>query len=186
MIQLASSSFYKEGDRITASADVFGLQKRVSICREDVGCVLIPPGVEGIPGPSERPERSKKIDSLPYPLGNLDALDTVFPELNYPKLKTALDFAFAKPEIQRTRSVVVLYKDHLLAEQYAEGITADTRVLGWSMTKSILATVYGIRQKQGFLDVMQPVKWKEWGLDTRKSITYNDLLRMQSGLEWHF
>lgn len=184
LIQLASSSFYKEGDRITASADVFGLQKRVSICREDVGCVLIPPGVEGIPGPSERPERSKKIDSLPYPLGNLDALDTVFPELNYPKLKTALDFAFAKPEIQRTRSVVVLYKDHLLAEQYAEGITADTRVLGWSMTKSILATVYGIRQKQGFLDVMQPVKWKEWGLDTRKSITYNDLLRMQSGLEW--
>jgi CubicO group peptidase (beta-lactamase class C family) len=52
------------------------------------------------------------------------------------------------------------------------------------MTKSILATLYGIRQAQGGLNVFDTVGWPAWNLDERSAITYDDLLRMQSGLEW--
>lgn len=184
LIRLSSNSYSNESGKSIAFSEIFGLQKRITVCRDEVGCVLIPPGYEGVVGPVERPVRLKNIDSLPYPLGNLPALDTVFPEIDYEKLNAAIAFAFSNPEIQRTRSVLVLYKDHLVAEKYADGITQNTRVLGWSMTKSILATVYGIRQMQGLIDVKQPVYWGKWNSDDRKLITYNDLLRMQSGLEW--
>ena len=184
LIKLSNSSIFNENGKSGALSEVFELQERVTVCRDEVGCVLIPPGYEGVIGPTERPLRLKKLDSLPYPFGILPAKDTLFPEIDYGKLDAAVAFAFSNPEKQRTRSILVLYKDHIVAEKYAEGISVNTRLLGWSMTKSILATVYGIRQKQGALDVMQPVKWKEWGSDSRNSITYNDLLRMQSGLEW--
>jgi len=52
------------------------------------------------------------------------------------------------------------------------------------MTKSLTATYFGILQKQGKIDVMKPVPIAEWKNDNRKNITINDLLHMNSGLEW--
>ena len=52
------------------------------------------------------------------------------------------------------------------------------------MTKSVLATLYGILQFQGRLDVTEKPGLPQWEGDERREITYNDLLRMQSGLSW--
>jgi CubicO group peptidase (beta-lactamase class C family) len=52
------------------------------------------------------------------------------------------------------------------------------------MTKSITATYFGILQKQGKIDIMKPAPIAEWQDDARKKITINDLLHMNSGLEW--
>ena len=65
-----------------------------------------------------------------------------------------------------------------------DGFTKDTPILGWSMTKSVLATCYGILENQGKLDMSWPAPITEWEKDERKNITLNHLLRMQSGLEW--
>ena len=36
----------------------------------------------------------------------------------------------------------------LLAERYAEGVTADTPLPGWSMTKSVMATLTGLLARE--------------------------------------
>ena len=80
--------------------------------------------------------------------------------------------------------MLVVYKNEILAERYAEGFTAKTPILGWSMTKSILATLYGILEYQGKLDLNDPAPVPDWQKDERKNISLNHLLRMQSGLAW--
>ena len=52
------------------------------------------------------------------------------------------------------------------------------------MTKSITGTLFGILQKQGKIDIMKPAPIALWKNDNRKNITINDLLHMNSGLEW--
>jgi hypothetical protein len=41
---------------------------------------------------------------------------------------------------QRTRSVIVIHKDRIIAEKYDTGFDKDSK-FGWSMTKSITATI---------------------------------------------
>jgi hypothetical protein len=78
----------------------------------------------------------------------------------------------------------VIYKDKIIAEKYADGFNKNAKILGWSMTKSITATYFGILQKQGKIDIKKPAPIAEWANDERKKITINDLLHMNSGLEW--
>lgn len=181
LIKLADAE--EAGDRKAATARVFGLMERTARCREGVGCVLIPP--EG--GPTEErmaPNRSIDRDSLPFPFGNGEPRDTVFPEIDYGQLERAMEQAFDEPGTQRTRTVLVAYKNHILAERYADGFTKDTPILGWSMTKSILATLFGILEFQGKIKLSEPAPVGLWKDDERKKITLNHLLRMQSGLAW--
>jgi CubicO group peptidase (beta-lactamase class C family) len=53
------------------------------------------------------------------------------------------------------------------------------------MTKSITATIFGILKKQGKFDIYQPAPIAEWKNDRRAKITTNDLLHMNSGLQWN-
>ena len=78
----------------------------------------------------------------------------------------------------------MLYKGKLIAEKYADGFDKNSRILGWSMTKSITGTLFGILQKQSKINIMKPAPISEWQKDERKNITINDLLHMNSGLEW--
>jgi len=165
-----------------ASADVFGLLERTAICRDGLGCVLINEDYE--PEPYLRPNRNRLENDLPFPFGNLDPDTETHEGVDYAKLEVALDSAFARPDEQKTRTVLVLYKNEILVERYADGFSKETPILGWSMTKSVLATLYGILQYQGQLKVETPAPVPGWQVDGRAGITYNHLLRMQSSLEW--
>jgi CubicO group peptidase (beta-lactamase class C family) len=52
------------------------------------------------------------------------------------------------------------------------------------MTKSVTSALFGILQKQGKININKPAPIKEWATDKRAKITINDLLHMNSGLEW--
>lgn len=167
----------------SATSTVFGMHKRQAVYREGLGVVLLPKSSK-LPDSYLVPNRFQVSSALPYPLGNGNPRDTVFPEVDYTQLQRGLDQAFSNPEEQRTRTVAVLYKNHLLAERYIDGFGPQAPILGWSMTKSVLATLYGILQYQGRLDVTEKPGLPQWEGDERREITYNDLLRMQSGLSW--
>jgi len=124
--------------------------------------------------------------TLPYPYRNGNPKDSAFSNVNYEVLQTAVDNAFDKDaeKIKRTRAVVVLYKDRLIAEKYAFGFSAETKLLGWSMTKSITNAVLGVLEKQGEISLEQNKLFKEWENDDRSKITLNNLMQMNSGLEW--
>ena len=172
-----------ETDGKSASASVFGLMERKAICNEGLGCTLVNDDYDPntiIP----TPQRVKQNNKLKFPYGDEEAKDTIFSNVDYDQLQKALEHAFSNNDVQKTRTVLVAHKNHIIGEKYLEGFTKDTPILGWSMTKSVLATLYGILEYNGKIDLNTPVLLKNWDKDNRKNITLNHLLRMQSGLAW--
>lgn len=168
-----------------ATATVYGLKERKAIYREGLGATLINDDFD-VKKPYLVPKRTQLKNNLPFPYGNNEPTDTVFSNVDYKKLNGVVANAFdAKgKKNKRTRSVIVIYKDKIIAEKYADGFDKNSRILGWSMTKSLTGTFFGILQKQGKIDIMKPAPIAEWKNDERSKITLNDLLHMNSGLEW--
>ncbi|MEM8993776.1 MAG: serine hydrolase [Acidobacteriota bacterium] len=169
-----------DSDRIAVS--VFGRFERSAIFREGFGCTLIPPELERgdlIPTPvrSEPVDRAGDPDpSMPWPPVP-DAVDV-------PAVEAAVERAFVEEQPDRpknTRAVVVLYDGALVAERYADGVDSRTPLLGWSMTKSVLNALYGRAVALAHLDLDATPSFEHWG-DDRGAITYDQLLRMSSGL----
>jgi CubicO group peptidase (beta-lactamase class C family) len=183
LVRLAKNAF-NENEKF-ATSSVYGLKERKAIYREGLGAILINDNFD-ISKPYEVPKRNFLPTNLPYPYGNKEPKDTVFDNIDYAQLEKAVAAAFDKKgeKVKRTRSVVVIYKDKLIAERYDTPFTKASKILGWSMTKSITATYFGILQKQGKINVNAPAPIATWAKDDRKKITINDLLRMNSGLEW--
>ena len=109
------------------------------------------------------------------------------------KIEEAITDAFAEADggamtsdfLQpKTRAVVVLRDGVLVAERYAEGFDAATALPGWSMTKSVTSTLIGLLVSAGRIDLAAPVGLEEWAGegDSRSAITWDQLLRMSSGL----
>ena len=183
MITFAKNKIDENGK--FASASVYGLKERKAIYREGLGATLINDDFD-VSKPYEVPKRTKLTNNLPFPYGNNEPKDTVFANIDYAKLEKAVANAFDKKGEQnkRTRSVLVIYKDKIVAEKYDTGFDKNSKILGWSMTKSITATLFGVLQKQGKIDINKPAPIAEWANDERAKITINDLLHMNSGLEW--
>lgn len=80
---------------------------------------------------------------------------------------------------------VVLHEGKVVAERYREGLSARTRLLSWSMAKSFTNALAGIMAGDGMVDIYAPTGIPEWQGDERAAITLNDLMQMQSGLQWN-
>lgn len=103
--------------------------KRKAICFEGTGCFLTNDDFNGkyeIP----RPERLTIKNTEPFPYGNGEPRDTIFKEVDYQKLKSAMDQAFEQPDVQKTRSVLVAYKNQIVAERYLEGFDENSKFGG--------------------------------------------------------
>ena len=183
LIDLAKNTIDEAGKFATAS--VYGLKERKAIYREGLGATLIDDSFD-TSKPYNVPKRNKTANNLTYPYGDVEPKDTVFTNVDYTKLNTAVANAFDGKGVikKRTRSLLVIYKDKIIAEKYDTGFNKDSKLLGWSMTKSITATIFGILEKQGKFDINKPAPIPEWKNDARKKITTNDLLHMNSGLAW--
>jgi CubicO group peptidase (beta-lactamase class C family) len=170
------------------TSSVYGLKTRKAIYRDGLGATLINDDFD-VSKPYEVPFRAWKnqlINNKPFPYGQNNHKDTIFSNIDYAKLNAAVANAFDKKgeKNKRTRSVIVIYKDKIIAEKYTDGFDKNSKILGWSMTKSLTVTYFGILQKQGKLDIMKPAPIAAWQNDERSKITINDLLHMNSGLEW--
>ena len=80
---------------------------------------------------------------------------------------------------------VVLHDGGIVAERYGQGCSAQTQLLSWSMGKSFTNALVGIMALDGLVDIFAPMDIEQWQGDNRKNITLNDLMQMQSGLEWN-
>ncbi|MBE0390564.1 serine hydrolase [Flavobacterium sp. PL002] len=183
LIDLAKNKINEAGKFATAS--VYGLKERKAIYREGLGATLIDEDFDSST-PYEIPKRNKSRNNLTFPYGDKEQKDTVFSNVDYAKLNSAVANAFDTEGTvaKRTRSLLVIYKDKIIAEKYDTGFNKESKILGWSMTKSITATVFGILQYQGKYTINTPAPIPEWKNDDRKIITTSDLLHMNSGLAW--
>ncbi|MBB5701902.1 hypothetical protein FHS76_001764 [Ochrobactrum daejeonense] len=91
------------------------------------------------------------------------------------------DAALAGPGM---RAVAVIRDGKLIAETYGAGFDADTPLLGWSMTKSVMATLIGMRIAEGRMKLESTDLLPQWKGDDRVNISLADLMAMESGLRF--
>ena len=123
-------------------------------------------------------------DTIAWPMGNLiptkkSNIDTVKLEEVTERLMDADGYnghAFA---------FMVVHKGIPVVEAYQPEFNTKTRFLCWSVAKSFTNTLAGIMVQCGKWDISKPINLPEWKNDERRNITINNLLQMQSGLQWN-
>lgn len=162
------SSIDREERSVTAS--FIGLAMRTSEFYGDRGCVLTH-------GLRLDDEGAGELQTTPDP-------DWPQPPVPSVDLQQVVQAWFA-PDL-RTHAVVVVRGGELVYEQYAVGIDANTRLLGWSMTKSLVHAQVGRLLQLGLLESTDTRTsiWSSHPADPRGAITLEHLLRMSSGLKW--
>lgn len=173
----------------SAYGSVFGLAKRKAIYRKGLGCTL----VNEISEEELRSQKlfvpSKKVintDTLTWPAGDR------LPEMDLSRYKMDLlnqlaDSLFHEPggeKLRRTRAFLVLHDGNIILEKYAEGFNKNSRLMGWSMTKSLINGIIGILIREGKLNLTQSALLESWKNDERSSITLDNLMQASSGLYW--
>ena len=185
-IRLAHTKVDYADSSVTAS--LWGLARRKAVFRRGLGCALV------ADMPEEQVRRRTALlppspydpDTVAWPRGDL--LPTTLPAgVDTGRLAAWLREAFdtpGTPPVKKTLAVVAVWKDTLLAEAYAPGISRETPLLGWSMTKSLLNALVGLRCGEGKLSLTAPAPVPQWQHDPRHRITLDPLMHMTSGLAW--
>ena len=177
-------------DTKSVTTSLFGFPNQRAVYRKQLGCTLLA-------GASEKEvlSDSREVTASPLPdfvkpqpyAGFAKPGKEPPPEVSVSRLSKAVDAAFAEKDFNnpiRSRAVVIVYDGQIIAERYAPGISAETALPGWSMSKSVTSALVGILVKQGKLSIYNPVQIAAWSGadDPRKNITLDQLLRMSSGL----
>jgi CubicO group peptidase (beta-lactamase class C family) len=173
---------------VTASAP--GGVSRKALYRAGVGCTLLSGTVER----ATLDRQAAKLrpmtlrPSTAWPMGDATPRDRG-PRYDNAALAKAVDDAFVeqnKNGYPDTRAIVVVQGGRIVAEQYAPGFDRNSRLLGWSASKSIAATLVGLLVDDGVLKLDAPAPVPEWQGegDPRRQITLRQLLTMSSGLRF--
>ncbi len=124
-------------------------------------------------------------DTIAWPAGDLMP-DTIPSGVMLPRLGQVVKRVMADSiPFKGTFALTVVYKGCPVAEVYRKDFSRKTRFLSWSMAKSITSALIGLRVQEGKTDIRRPLDLPEWQNDERREITLNDLLHMNSGLEWN-
>ena len=174
-----------DADAGIVRASFLGLGARAARFRAGAGCALdaFDPGND-----SDRTADTWTI------LSPSSGASTVAPQLPWAiaparndRLHAIIENAFIERSEQssaqsRTRAIIVVHEGRLIAERYADGFDAASRFPGWSIAKSITHAMVGVLVAEGALKLDDPLPLPEWKNDNRRSVTWDQMLRMTSGL----
>ena len=172
-----------EEKQVSVSAPFFkGVNESIAVYREGIGCtmainrspqqIIEQPFIPLYVAPSQR-------NDSPWLPGNKG-------EYPFDVLNMALGQMFEENSEHRhqqinTYATLIAHKGQLIAEQYDANHNAQSRMLSWSMAKTITALLAGILYDQNKLQLDEEVPMLAW---QGKRATVRDLLHMSSGLDW--
>jgi len=160
--------------------------KSTAVYREGFGATLLREKTINELKANEFPDISAgyRGDTIPWPIGDIivdsitgndrDALNDISNKLINEDAYGGTAFAF-----------MVLHKGIPVAEAYKPQFNKDTRFLSWSMAKSVTHALVGVMVKDSLLDITEERLLPVWYDDERSDITLENLMNMQSGLEWN-
>ena len=165
--------------RSVEARSVLGLGAMRAVHRPGFGCtLLVDTTAEALRTQAEAYHRL--IPSSANPVTGLrKAVDTRWVDF----LNRYLDEP-TETSLRTTKAILVSHRGKLLAEGYGEGIGAETPLLGWSMTKSVLGILVGALVQEGRASLDETGLFESWRSsgDVRADITLRQLLEMRSGL----
>ena len=94
-------------------------------------------------------------------------------------------FDNSNKSLGETRALLVIKGGKIIYENYGKGYDKDSKLISWSMGKSILSALVGIEIAQNKMkldDAINDPHYKDG--DTRRKITYKQALNMTDGLDW--
>ncbi|MBL8532106.1 MAG: serine hydrolase [Hyphomonadaceae bacterium] len=130
----------------------------------------LPPQPAGVPWPAA------DWESAPLP-----------DDVDRPTLDLAVTEAFAgeHPLMGETRAVVIVQGGRIVFERYAPGYARETRLISWSMAKSVTHALVGAAVLQGRIAIDTPMGSPHWrASDRRSSITWRQWLQMVDGQDY--
>lgn len=176
-------SIFVDADGGRVSAKMLGMGAQTAIYRKGLGCTLTDYG----------------DDLPPVPDGLADPLSTKAGDWTEPdpstaqntRLNTAIGRAFAESDGTselNTRALLVCHDGMLVGERYVDGVTAETALPAYSLTKTILGALIGIAygDDPDFLKKRADLEaWRDLeDDDPRREITMADLLHMTTATNW--
>jgi len=158
----------------------------LAVARPGTGCTAVPDGNLDLVAAAHIAQ-SAGAPAEPMASAPPASPDALWPDgpavTTIPTLDRLLtDDTLAGPGI---RAIVVVDHGRIVAERYAHGFTPTTPLLGWSMTKSVLAGLVGLLISEHRLSLEQPGPWSSQAGDKRAQIRIADLLSMSSGLQFN-
>ncbi|MEN0000917.1 MAG: serine hydrolase [Pseudomonadota bacterium] len=82
------------------------------------------------------------------------------------------------------RAVVVVKDGQIIGERYGDGFSAQTPLLGWSVTKTVTGALIGRAIREGHVTRDAPITAFDW-TDERAGIALSDLMGMATDLTWN-
>ncbi|MEO7966445.1 MAG: serine hydrolase [Gemmatimonadaceae bacterium] len=149
------------------------------------GCVTLPRGKDSVFFvPKSVPANLPPASATPWPMGDVLPSSPLPPEIDRKAVEAAVNAAF--PDGGLTAAFVVTYKGRIIAERYDNGATMTTPLPGWSMGKSVTATLMSQLIEEKAYDLWQQAPVDEWQKDgdVRRTIRIADIFRMSSGLRF--
>lgn len=99
-------------------------------------------------------------------------------------LEAAMNDAFENEAegLGETREVAIILNGRLVYERYAQDYTPETRLVSWSMAKSVTQALVGVAVLQGKIDIDTPMGSPHWQAnDRRAQIPWRTWLQMTDG-----
>ncbi len=172
----------------TASARVLTAQAKATY-RAGYGCTLHGDIAESATPNPAAPSQASDL-AAESKTQTMSAQHTATPQA----LTQIVDDAFAEPSGggRNTLAMVVMHRGQLVAERYADPVAPSTRLQGWSMNKSLMASFVGIQVAKGDLALTDNVAacLTALGVPSKtfaglsEAMTLKHLMSMTSGLDF--
>ncbi len=181
---LANISYDLDTEGQSVTTKLYGLFERRAQYTPGIGCTLLSPGEKAVDMHVTALPALELSGQVAWPLGS------AAPDLTS-QYDDLLDAAFAEDnpvEPKNTKAIVIIHDGKLVAERYADGVTIETPLIGWSMAKSVTAFLVGLLVEDGALLPKAAANVPQWQVDAddpRGAITLDQLLRMSSALEFN-
>lgn len=166
--------------------------RRIGVFRPGLGCTLITPDTTeaAVRAQPFKPASTPAASSLPWPRGEGAAQTSRLSTARTALLARHGQAMFSERsqkagEKINTLAVLVAQDGQLIHEQYAKDYQRQQPQLGWSMTKTVTALIAGLMQRDGRLQLEQPVGLAQWQGSPKAAITWRQLLNMAPGMAWN-
>jgi hypothetical protein len=193
LLHFARPRVDRERRSVTCSILGTGLFREKAVHVDGIGAVLLsgtPEEVVRRLGPVRTASpASPGASAIPWPVGEAIVPAARTSGIDAGKVDAAVAGLFderGRRNPLRTRAVLVVRDGRIVCERYAPGFGPGTRLLSWSIAKSVVSVLVGILAGRGKIRIEEPAAVPEWSdpRDPRHVITVSQLLRMSSGLAW--